>query len=320
MSRPHEADRAAERLKARATLNRLIPALAKLRIKIRDHSTLDRTKAEELLSDLLNDVELACHDPAAVSALAAATGADPAAAAILAYTEAGTVSANVAMIGSTVEQMAKVAHGKQVKALLDLIIAASQSPKIPTYVEAFLDEVLAAGLTNGITAAQRKAIIAIVGDPNFGKSEWLAVAPVAGPQPVVAASWASLPNPVPGFTFVREDVHQNVLNRAVLDAGLPPATSIDFFASGESLELANIESNREKANFAWQSIKTWLAATGKNDPRLDMHRKRAWIFLLGHVHGFLPGVEALDNVTFASPWASNEVIHAKRAVEKPQQE
>ena len=320
MSRPHEADRAAERLKAREALDRLTPALARLRMEIRnDDNALDRMKAEELLCDLLNDIEFARHDPAATAALADASTADPAAAAMLAYIEAGRISANVATVRLAVEQMAKVADGKQAKALLDLIVVASQSPKVPTYTEELLNELLAAGLTNGITATQRKAIVPILSDPNFGKGKKVVTAPVAaaGPQRVVAASWANLPDPVPGFTFVRRKVHQNVLDRAVLDAGLPPSTSIDFFAPGGSLDLANIEGDRAKAIFVWKSVKTWLAETGSSVLRLDPHRQSAWVFLLGHVHGFLPGVKTIVSVTFASPWANDEVVHAMRVVEKP---
>lgn len=319
MSRPHEADRAAERLKARDALDRVTPALAKFRMEIRDgDNALDRMKAEELLCDLLNDIEFARHDPAAMAALADASTAVPAAAAMIAYIKAGRISANVATVRSAVDQMAKVADGKQAKALLDLIIAASQSPKVPTYTEELLEELLAAGLTNGITAPQRKAIVSILSDPNFGKGKKVVAAPVvaAGPQPVVAASWASLPDPVPGFTFMRRKVHQNPLDRAVLEAGLPPSTSIDFFAPDGSIGLAHTSANRDKANFVWQSIKRWLAASGTSDPRLDNHRRSAWVFLLGHVHGFLPGVETIDKVSFASPWANDEVIHAKRVIEK----
>lgn len=320
MSRPPEADRAAARLKARDTLARVTPALAKLRTEIRDgENALDRTKAEELLCNLLNDIELASHDPVAMAALADAAVADSAATAILAYIKAGATSANVATARSAIDQMARVAIGKQAKALLDLIVAASRSPRVPTYVEAFLDALLAAGLTNGMTAAQRRAIEQILRDPNFGKDKKIAAAPVAavGPQPVVAASWVSLPNPVLGFTFKREKVHQNVLNRAVSDAGLPPATSIDFFVPGGSLELANIEGDPAKAVFVRKSIKTWLAESGTSALRLDAHRQSAWVFLLGHVHGFLSGVRTINKVTFASPWASDEVIYATRVVEKP---
>ena len=320
MSRPPEADRATARLEARDTLARVTPALARLRMEIRDgDNALDRMNIEELLCDLLNDIEIARNDPTAIAALADAGAADPAASAMLAYIKAGRISADLATVRSAVEQMAKVADGKQAKALLDLIVAASRSPKVPTYTEDLLDELLAAGLTNGITAAQRKAIVPILSDPDFGKGKKVVAAPVvtAGPQPVVAASWASLPDPVPGFTFVRRKVHQNVLDRAVLDAGLPPATSIDFFAPGGSLDLANIEGDRAKAIFVWKSVKTWLAETGRSVLRLNPHRQSAWVFLLGHVHGFLPGLKTIDKVTFASPWASDEVIHATRVVEQP---
>lgn len=314
MSRPPEANRATARLEARDTLARVTPALAKLRMEIRDgDNALDRMKVEELLCDLLNDIEIARDDPTAMAALADAGAADLGAAAMLAYIKAGRISADFATVRSAVEQMAKVADGKQAKALLDLIVAVSRSPKVPTYTEELLDELLAAGLTNGITAAQRKAIAPILSDPYFGKGKKVVAAPVipAGPQLVVAASWASLPDPVPGFTFVRRKV-QTVLDRAVLDAGLPPATSVDFFAPGGSLDLANIEGDRAKAIFVWKSVKTWLAETGTNILRLDPHRQSAWVFLLGHVHGFLPGVKTIDSVTFASPWVKDEVIYATR--------
>lgn len=320
MSRPPEADRATARLEARDTLARVTPALAKLRIEIRDgDNALDRMKVEELLCDLLNDIEIARNDPAAMAALTDAGAADPAAPAMLAYIKAGRISTDFATVRSAVEQMAKVADGKQAKALLDLIVAASQSPKVPTYTEDLLDELLAAGLTNGISAAQRKAIVPILSDPDFGKGKKVVATPIAaaGPQPVVAASWVNLPDPVPGFTFVRRKVHQNVLDRAVLDAGLPPANSIDFFAPSGSLELANIEGDRNKAIFVWKSVKTWLAETGTSVLRLDRHRQPAWVFLLAHVHGFLPGMSNMNKVTFASPWASDEVIDAMRVVEKP---
>lgn len=319
MSRPQEADRAAERLKAGAALDRLTPALTTLRMTIRDTDTaLDVEQAETLVCELLDNLQIAEADPAAMVALADAAAADPAAAAMLAYMKAGRISANVAAVRTAVQQMADAAKDKQATALLDLIVAASQSPKVPTYVQKLFDELLAAGLTNDLNAAQRKAIAQIINDPNFGKIRKVVATPVAAavPQPIVAAPWVSLPDPIPGFAFVPERVHQNVLNRAVVDAGLPPATSIDFFLAGGSLELANIEDDRAKANFTWQSIKAWLAATGASDPRLDMHRKHAWTFLLGHVHGFLAGVQTIDKVTFASPWASDEVIHARRVIEK----
>ena len=320
MSRPPEADRAFERLKASATLDRMTPALTALRMAIRNTDTaLDEDEAEALVCELLDNLQIAEDDPAAMTALADAAAVDPAAAAMIAYAKSGRISANIAAVRTAAEQMANAAKGKQAMALLDLIVAASRSPKVPTYVQKLMEALLAAGLTNDLNAAQRKAIAEIINDPNFGKGRKVAAPPVAAaiPQPIVAASWASLPDPVPGFTFVREKVHQNVLNRAVVDAGLPPATSIDFFLAGGSLELANIEDNRTKANFSWQSMKAWLADTGASDPRLDMHRKRAWTFLLGHVHGFLVDVQTIDKVTFASPWANDEVIHARRIIEKP---
>lgn len=322
MSRPPEADRALERLKAGATLDRVTPALTTLRTAIRNTDTaLSANEAEALVCELLNNMQIAEDDPAAMTALADAAAADHAAAAIIAYAKAARISANVSAVRAAAEQMANAANGKQTTALLDLIVAASRSPKVPTYVQKLMDELLVAGLTNDLNAAQRKAIAEIINDTNFGKGRKAAAAPVAAaiPQPIIAASWASLPNPVPGFTFVREKVHQNVLNRAVVDAGLPPATSIDFFVPGGSLELANIEGDRAKANFSWQSIKAWLADTGASDPRLDMHRRRAWTFLLGHVHGFLAEVQTIDKVTFASPWANDEVIHARRVIEKPEE-
>lgn len=319
MSRPPEADRAFERLKASATLDQVTPALTALRMAIRNTETaLDENGAEALVCELLDNLQIAEDDPAAMAALADAAAADRAAAAMIAYAKAGRISANVAAVRAAAEQMANAANGKQATALLDLIVAASRSPKVPTYVQKLLDELLAAGLTNDLNAAQRKAIAEIINDPNFGKGRKVVVTSVAAaiPQPIMAASWASLPDPVPGFTFVREKVHQNVLNRAVVDAGLPPATSIDFFVPGGSLELANMDGNRAKANFTWQSMKAWLTDNGASDPRLDIHRKRAWTFLMGHVHGFLADVQTIDKVTFASPWASDEVIHARRVIEK----
>lgn len=320
MSRPPEANRAVERLKASATLDRVAPALTALRMAIRNTDiALDEDGAEALVCELLDNLQTAENDPTAMTALADTAAADPAAAAMIAYAEAGRISANVTAVRTAAEQMANAAKSKQATALLDLIVAASRSPKVPTYVQKLMEELLAAGLTNDLNAAQRKAIAEIINDPNFGKGRKVAAPPAAVviPQPIVAASWTSLPDPVPGFRFVREKVHQNVLNRAVVDAGLPPATSIDFFVPSGSLELANIEDNRARANFTWQSMKAWLADVGANDPRLDMHRKRAWTFLLGHVHGFLADVQTIDKVTFASPWASDEVIHARRVIEKP---
>lgn len=319
MSRPPEADRALERLKAGTTLDRMTPALTALRMAIRNNdSALDEHGAEALVCDLLDDLQTAENDSAAMTALADAAAADPAAAAMIAYAEAGRISANVAAVRTAAEQMANAAKSKQAMALLDLIVAASRSPKVPTYVQKLMEELLAAGLTNDLNAAQRKAIAQIINDPNFGKGRKVAAAPVAAaiPQPVVAVSWASLPDPVPGFAFVREKVHRNVLNRAVVDAGLPPATSIDFFVPGGSLELANIEGDRAKANFAWRSMKAWLEQIGASDARLDMHRKHAWTFLMGHVHGFLAGVATIDKVIFASPWDAHEVIFARRVVEE----
>lgn len=319
VSRPPEADRAIERLKASATLDRMTPALTALRMAIRNTDTvLDEDGAEALVCELLDNLQIAENDPAAMAALADAAAADPAAAAMIAYAEAGRISANVAAVRTAAEQMANAAKGEQATALLDLIVAASRSPKVPIYVQNLLDELFAAGLTNDLNAAQRKAIAEIINDPNFGKGRKVAASVAAAvAQPIIAASWASLPDPVPGFAFVREKVHQNVLNRAVIDAGLPPAISIDFFVAGGSLELANIEDNRARANFTWQWMKAWLADTGASDPRLDMHRKRAWTFLLGHVHGFLVNVQTIDKVTFASPWASDEVIHMRRVLEEP---
>lgn len=320
MSRPPEADRAADRLKARDTLNRVAPALATLRMAIRDSDNpLDRGGAERLLCELIEDIELAERDSAVMTALTNAAAADPAAAAMLAYMNASKVSANVMAVRTAIEQLAETTRATQTAALLDLIVAASQSPKVPTYVQKLVDELLAVGLTNELNSAQRRAIKAILGDPDYGNGKKVAIAPVAatGPLPVIAASWVALPDPVPGFSFVRDKTHQNVFNRAVIDAGLPPGTSLDFFACGALLDLADIEGNRAKANFAWQTMKAWLADTGRSDARLDMHRKNAWTFLLGHVHGFLAGVHTIDNVTFASPWASDEVIHARRKVEKP---
>lgn len=255
-------------------------------------------------------------------ALADAAAVDPAAAAMISYAKAGRISANIAAVRTAAEQMANAAMGKQATALLDLIVAASRSPQVPTYVQKLLDELLAAGLTNDLNAVQRKAIAEIINDPNFGKGRKVAAPPIAAviPQPIIAASWTSLPNPVPGFTFVREKVHQNLLNRAVVDAGLPLATSIDFFVPGGSLELANIEGDRAKAVFVWKSVAAWLGESGKSDPHLDNHRKGAWTFLLGHVHGFLAGVPTMNKMTFASPWASDEVIHARRVVEKPEED
>lgn len=320
MSRPPEADRAFERLKASATLDRVTPALTALRMAIRNYDTaLDEDGAEALVCELLDDLQIAENDPAAMTALADAAAADPAVAAMIAYVKAGRISANVAAVCTAAEQMLNAAKGAQATALLDLIVAASRSPKVPTYVQKLLDELLAAGLTNDLNAAQRKAIAEIINDPNFGKGRKVAAAPVAAaiPRPIIAASWASLPDPVPGFMFVREKVHQNVLNRAVVDAGLPPATSLDFFVPGSSLELANLEGDRAKANFAWRSMKAWLEQTGASDARLDVHRKHAWTFLMGHVHGFLAGVGTIDKVTFASPWDSKEVIFARRIAEQP---
>lgn len=319
MSRPPEADRALERLKASATLDRVTPALTALRMAIRNTDTaLDEDGAEALVCELLDNLQIAEDDPAAMAALADAATADPAAAAMIAYAKVGRISANVAAVRTAAEQMANAAKGKQATALLDLIVAASRSPKVPTYVQRLLDELLAAGLTNDLNAAQRKAIAEIINDPNFGKRKMVAAAPVAAaiPQPIIAAPWASLPDPVPGFMFVREKAHQNVLNRAVIDAGLPPATSIDFFVPGGAFHLANLEDNSTRANFAWRSMKAWLEQTVTSDARLDMHRRRAWTFLMGHVHGFLAGVAKIDKVMFASPWDANEVIFARRVSEE----
>jgi hypothetical protein len=319
VSRPPEADRALQRLKASATLDRVAPALTALRMAIRNNDTvLDEDGAEALVCELLDNLQIVENDPAAMAALADAAAADPAAAAMIAYAEAGRMSANVAAVRTAAEQMANAVKSKQATALLDLIVAASRSPKVPTYVQKLMEELLAAGLTNDLNAAHRRAIAEIINDPNFGKGGKVAAPPVATAiaQPIIAASWASLPDPVPGFTFVREKVHQNVLNRAVIDAGLPPATSVDFFAPGGSLELANIEGDRAKANFAWRSMKAWLEQTGASDARLDMHRKHAWTFLMGHVHGFLAGVATIDKVIFASPWDAHEVIFARRVVEE----
>ena len=323
MSRPPEADRALERLKASATLDRVTPALTALRMAVRNSDTaLDEHGAEALVCELLDNLQFTENDPAAMTALANAAAVDPAAAAMIAYAKAGRISAIVSAVRTAAEQMGNAAKGEQATALLDLIVAASRSPKVPTYVQKLLDELLAAGLTNDLNAAQRKAIAEIINDPNFGKGKKVAAPVVAAaiPQPIIAASWTSLPNPVPGFTFVREKVHQNVLNRAVVDAGLPPATSIDFFVPGGSLELANIEGDRAKAVFVWKSVAAWLGESGTSDPHLDNHRKGAWTFLLGHVHGFLAGVPTMNKMTFASPWASDEVIHARRVVEKPEED
>lgn len=320
MSRPQEAARAAERLKARDALDRITPALAALRRAIRDDShALTSAGAERLLCDLLDDLALVEDDPDARVALSEASAVDPAAAAMIAYAKASRAASNVAAVRGEIERMATAANNKQAKALLNLIVAASQSPKVPTYVEALLDELLAAGLTNGITSAQRKAIAGIVSNPDFGKERKGVVTPVASGarQPLLAASWTNLPDPVPGFTFQREKVHQNVLNRAVIDAGLPPAKSIDFFVADGSLELAKLEGDRAKANFAWRSMKAWLEQSGANDARLDMHRKHAWTFLMGYVHGFLSGVNTIDKVMFASPWDANAVIFARRITADP---
>jgi len=320
MSRPAEAGRALERLKASATLDRVAPALTTLRMAIRNaDAALDEKVAQALVSDLLDNLQPAAHDPTVMAMLAQAAAADPVAAAMLAYAEAGLVSANLAAIRATVEQMAGAAKAKQATALLDVIVTASRSPKVPTYVQKLFDQLLAIGLTNDLNAAQCDAIVAIINDRDFGKRKKVlpTVVTAAAPQPIIAASWTSLPDPVPGFTFVRQKVHQNPLDRVVLDAGLPPATSIDFFAHGGSLELANIEGDRNKAIFVWKSIKAWLSESGTRDPRLDNHRKGAWTFLLGHVHGFLAGIPTLDKAYFASPWTSDEVVHARRVVEKP---
>lgn len=320
MSRPQEATRAVERLKARDALDRITPALAALRRAIRDDShTLTSAGAERLLCDLFDDLALVEDDPDARVTLSEAGAVDPAAAAMIAYAKASRAASNVAAVLAEIEQMARAANTQQAKALLDLIVAASQSPKVPTYTQALLDELLAAGLTNGITAPQRKAIAGILGDPDFGKARRGVATPVvsAAPQPLPAASWSNLPDPVHGFTFQREKVYQNALHRAVIDAGLPPAKSIDFFVTDGSVELANLEDDRAKANFAWRSMKAWLEQVGASDARLDMHRKQAWTFLMGHVHGFLAGVGTIDKVMFASPWSANEVISARRIPEEP---
>lgn len=320
MSRPQEAARAAERLKARDTVDRITPTLAALRRAIRDDSQpLMREGAELLLCDLFDDLAIVEADPDAQAALAKVGATDPAAGAMLAYVKASRIASNVAAARGEIERMATAANTVQAKALLDLIVAASQSPKVPTYTEALLDELLAAGLTNGISASQRKAIVAILGDPQFGKTKKGVTAPVvsATPQALpVAASWANLPDPVPGFAFQREKVYQNALHHAVIDAGLPSGKSIDFFVAGGALELANLETDRDKANFVWRSMKAWLEQLGASDPRLDMHRKHAWTFLMGHVHGFLAGVSTIDKVMFASPWNVDEVILAGRVAKE----
>ena len=318
MSRPQEAARAAKRLEARNALDRVTPTLAALGRAIRDHSeALTSAGAERLLCDLFDDLALVEDDPDAQAALSDASVVNPAAAAMLVYAKASRAASNVAAVRAEVERMATAANTKQAKALLDLIVAASQSPKVPTYTEALLDELLSAGLTNGITAPQRKAIVGILADPDFGKARNGMATPVvsAAPQPLLAASWLNLPDPVPGFAFQREKVSQNALHRAVIDAGLPPAKSIDFFVADGSFELANLEDDRAKANFAWRSMKAWLERTGAKDARLDMHRRHAWTFLMGHVHGFLIGVGTIDKVMFASPWNANEVILARRTAE-----
>ena len=64
-------------------------------------------------------------------------------------------------------------------------------------------------------------------------------------------------------------------------------------------------------------MKAWLEQTGASDARLDMHRKHAWTFLMGHVHGFLAGVGTIDKVMLASPWDADEVIFARRITEEP---
>lgn len=315
MSRPQETTRAAERLKARDALDRITPALAALRRAIRDDShTLTSACAERLLCDLFDDLALVEDDSDASVELSEASAVDPAAAAMIAYAKASRGASNVSAVRAEIEQMATAANTKQAKALLNLIVAASQSPKVPTYTEALLDELLAAGLTNGITAPQRKALAGILGDPDFGKARRGVATPAvsAAPRPLLATSWSNLPDPVSGFTFQRDKVYQNALHRAVIEAGLPPAKSIDFFVADGAFNLANLEDDCAKANFAWRSMKAWLEQTGVSDARLHMHRKHAWTFLMGHVHGFLAGVSTIDKVMFASPWVANEVILAKR--------
>lgn len=318
MSRPREMDRAVDRLFARSQLAQAVPALEALRREVRDSSApLDRSTAEDLLRKVVEDIEHV-RDDASLMAQVAGTAENTVAAAILKYIKATRTRTNAATVRSVIDQLTKECDNDQSKALLDIVLATTRPAKISTYAENLLDLMLANGLTkNGTTSGQIRAILAILADQNFGKGDnrTTSHATPARPHPVVAAPWIDLPNPVPGFVFTPEKVNQNVYNRAVLDAGLPPATHIDFFFPRGALVLANAESNSDRANFAWRAMKDWLTSKAANDLRLDQHRKPAWTFLLGHVHGFLEGVPKLYKVSFASPYASNEVIHAQRVTD-----
>lgn len=318
MSRPREMDRATIRLFARSQLAQAIPALDILRTEVRDNTTpLDRSTAEDLLCKMVEDIDHVSED-ASLTAKVEAVFGDPVAAAIQKYVKATRTKANAATVRSVIEQMTKDADNEQSMALLDIVLATTQPAKISTYAENLLDRMLAHGLTkNGTTPEKTRAILDIVADPNFGKGNkgTMTQAKPARPHPVVAAPWIDLPDPIPGFVFHREKRY-NVLNQAVIAAGLPPATSIDFFEPGGALALANAEKNSVRAKLAWRAVESWLARTGAEDPHLDVHRRGGWTFLLGHVHGFLPGLSTFDNVRFASPHASDEVIYAKRVAEK----
>ncbi|VXC74870.1 hypothetical protein SPHINGOAX6_40291 [Sphingomonas sp. AX6] len=311
-------DRAVDRLFARSQLAQAVPALEILRTELRDNTTpLDRSMAEDLLRKVVDGIEHVSDEASLKAQVEGAVG-DTVATAILKYIKATQTKANAATVRSAIEQMTKEADNDQSKALLDIVLATTRPAKIPTYAEKLLDRMLANGLTkNGTTSRQIGAIIDILADQNFGKGNkgTTTQAKPARTHPVAAASWIDLPDPVPGFVFHREKRY-NVLNQAVIAAGLPPATSIDFFEPGGALALANAENNSVRAKLAWRAVESWLARTGAEDPHLDVHRRGGWTFLLGHVHGFLPGLSTFDNVRFASPHASDEVIYAKRVAEK----
>ncbi len=322
MSRPVEADRAKLRLNARAMLARTTPAVETLRASLRE-KPVDPDEARLLLDQALLQIISAAHDVTAVAAVNEARGGDPVAAAIGDYDDAVKREIAISTLAAGIARLNDDAKLAQRVALLDVVLAASKDTARPAYLEKFLDQLQQAGLTKaiaqGLSREQKDGIREILGAPKKEQqsagSRQKTVIRVDIPPPTQSL-WQGLTHPVPGYRHtLRPADRENPKDIAILDAALPPMTTIEGFKAGAAIDLANLQADGIKARFAWDTMNAWLKAHHPSTAEVHAARRLAWTFLLGHVHGFIGGMKGLEKVHFASPWQVNQIVIADREVD-----
>jgi len=321
MSRPVEADRARLRLNARAMLARTTPAVETLRAALRE-KPVNPDGARLLLDQALSQIESAARGMTAMATASEARGGDPVAAAIGVYDDAVKREIAISTLAAGIGRLNDDVRIAQRVALLDMVLAASKDAVRPAYLEKFMDRLQEAGLTKEIAQSlsreQMDGIREILGVPKKERksvgSRQKTVTRIDIPPPT-QSPWQALIDLVPGYRYkLRPADRGDAEDVAILAAALPPMTTIEGFRAGAAVDLVNLQTDSSKARFAWDTMDAWLKVHHPSTEEVLAARRRAWTFLLGHVHGFIGGVKGLEKVRFASPWQVNQIVTADREV------